>query len=492
MKNAILTALVVLLFGGMSAYARPVSAQTGDGSSDDAASDDAASDDSAGDDGASDDAAASDDDAGDDDDDGATDDDTASADPEPEVSQGTGTTDAGTTLNAPTGTTAPDPAAGTGTSDDSSTEPSADEEDGTSGEEVSEEELEAADPALLPWRNTYFTWNHQATFNSFLRDAQLSYNPYYQQSFTISPRWYLTNETQIRGSLSLSVEITDTDDNALNRDPQVSDPSLSLFHTVVWEDFIFQPNFRLTFPLSKASIAAQRYISLGAGIQVVRVIPEAANLTIAGIFRYQRWFAGSNVVRTGTPQPDQCGRATPQMTSADAAPDIPTAFCDQLGTASSSSDIILAGISATMTPVGPFSINLSAFMYTLYGFGLAPWVSDDGQIVTRETPLVIEDGSPSHWRNFTYISLSVAYQFTSWLNISLGIQNSGNVAPLYNSDGSIRNPLFTPDTQVFLSATLGLDTIYNELFGQERELTPQERQRRQQGLASGPTTGGAF
>ena len=373
-------------------------------------------------------------------------------------------------------------------------DPVATAEEPASEEAAEEAEAESSPPEPLPWRNSFFTWTNQANFNSFLRDAQLSYNPVYQQQFTLSPRWYLGPMTQLRASVSLNVEITDTDLNALNRDPQLLDPVLTLLHMVPWEGFILMPQVRLAFPVSKASQASERYFQAGAGLTVVRIIPELANLTLAGVFSYRRWFAGSNVIRTGDPQPDRCGGPTPAVVGgADAAPQVTTAFCDQVGGASAASDVILAGISATMTPVGSFSINLSAFLFTLHGFGLAPWVSDPGQVITREEPLVLEDGSPSHWRNFTFVSVSVAYQFTPWLNMSLGIQNSGLAAPAYNPDGSLRNPLFTPDTQVFLSATFGVDTIYNELFGEtEDDLTPEERQRRQQGLASGPSVGGAF
>lgn len=493
MKNAILSALTILLLGAVGLWAQPAAAQEDDAASDetpagDAAEDGAPADETPAEEAPAEEAAADESAEAGDETAETTEGDTAeapeetpteSADPEPEVAlpdpEPESTGDAGSGLAAP----------------DSTDEPA---EEAT--EEAAEEAAPApaAGPEPLPWRNTFFTWGNGVTFNSFLRDAQLSYNPTYQQSFSLSPRWYLGPMTQLRANVTLQVEITDTDGNALNRDPQLFDPTMTLLHMVPWEGFIFMPNVRLMFPVSKASQAAQRYLQVGAGLTVVRIIPEVANLTLAGVFRYSRWFSGSNVVRVGDPQPDRCGGPTPaQMSGADPAPNIPTAFCDQLGTASAGSDVILAGISATMTPIGQFSINLSAFLFTLHGFGLAPWVSEPGQVLTSEEPIVIEDGSPSHWRNFTFVSISVAYQFTPWLNMSLGIRNSGFAASAWNPDGSIRNPLFTPDTQVFLSATFGVDTIYNELFGEtEDDLTPEERQRRQQGLASGPSVGGAF
>jgi hypothetical protein len=357
--------------------------------------------------------------------------------------------------------------------------------EGEAGE--GEEEAPASEP--LPWRSTFFSWTHQATFNSFLRDAQLTYDPTYQQNFSLSPRWYVAPMTFFWANVSLSLELTDDDFNALNHDPQFGDTLVELRHMIPWEGFIFIAQARIGIPTSKASIASQRYLQTGLGATVVRIIPEI-NTTLAGIFAYRRWWAGSNMLQVGEPQPDRCPAAPPPtMTGGGSAPEINTTSCDQLGTPSAARDTILAGLSAT-TSIDNFSISLSAFIFTLYGYELAPAYID---VATSENPIQIDDGSPSHWRNFTYVSLAVAYQFTPWLNLSLGIQNAGNVAPAYNPDGSIRNPIFTPDTQVFLSATVGLDSVYDELFGEEEEgLTPEQLQRRRQGLASGPRTGGSF
>jgi len=359
-------------------------------------------------------------------------------------------------------------------------------EEAEPAEDAAEEEAEKP----LPWRNTFFNYTNQVTFNSFLRDAQLSYNPLWQMSFSVLPRWYVEGAGFFRANLGLSLEVTDTDGNALNREPLFNDITVDYFHILPWEGFVFMPQVRVTIPASRSSLAAQRYLATGLGVTVVRVIPEAGNLTLAGIFRYTRWWAGSNVVQVGEPQPDRCPVGLPQPTGGGlTAPELNTTTCDQLGTSSSASDIILAGLSATMTPIGPLSINLSAFMFTTQGYGLAPAYID---VATSAEPVRIDDGSPNHFRNFTYLSLSVAYQAVDWLNLSLGIQNAGAVAPLYNPDGNVRNPIFTPDTQVFLTATIGLDAVYGNLFGGHEELTPEELQRRQQGLAQGPSAGGTF
>jgi len=371
-------------------------------------------------------------------------------------------------------------------------------DDPSEAEEAGEAEAEEAaeessGPAPLPWRSSFFTWTNQATFNSFYRGGQLSYDPTYQQAFSLSPRWYVAPMTFFWANVSLNLEVTDTNGNALNRDPQIADPVVELRHMIPWEGFIIIGQARLGFPLSKTSLASQRYLQTGLGTTIVRVVPEI-NLTIAGLFAYRRWWAGSNVIQTGEGQPDDCG-GVQAPTAGGGAPEIGATFCDQLGTSSAARDIILAGVSLTMTPFGGFSINASAFVFNTYNYELADFVDDDGLVITNpeDEPLRIPDQSRTHWRNFTYFAVSVAYQFLPWLNVSLGVQNSGFLASAYNPDGSIRNPLVTPDTQVFLSATFGLDTLYTELFvGAEDNLTPEERQRRQQGLARGQSVGGSF
>ncbi|HBQ18473.1 MAG TPA: hypothetical protein DEF51_47555 [Myxococcales bacterium] len=375
---------------------------------------------------------------------------------------------------------------------DESAEEGAEEATEEAAEEAEEAE-EDSGPAPLPWRSSFFTWTNQATFNSFVRDGQLSYDPTYQQSFSLSPRWYVAPMTFFWANVSLNLEITDTNFNALNRDPQITDPVVEIRHMIPWEGFIFIAQGRLGLPVSKASQAAQRYLQTGLGTTIVRVVPEI-NLTIAGLFAYRRWWAGSNVTLVDTPQPDTCGGSL-HAPAGGGAPEAPTVFCGQLGDATAARDIILAGVSLTMTPFGGFSINASAFLFNTYNFELANAEIGSDQIETRPDgdPLVIPDQSRTHWRNFTYFAVSVAYQFLPWLNVSLGVQNSGFLASAYNPDGSIRNPLVTPDTQVFLGATIGLDTLYTDVFvGAEDNLTPEERQRRQQGLASGPSTGGSF
>ena len=352
------------------------------------------------------------------------------------------------------------------------------------------EEPAAAPPEPPPWRNTFFNFSNQVTTNTFWQGGQLSYNPTYQQAYSISPRWYPGTGGFIRGNMGFTLELTDANSGVRNREPLLNDLLLDYVHPfMLGEGFILMTMARVTVPLSRASLAAQRYLQAAGQLTLIKIIPEAGNLTLAVLGRYGHWFAGSNVVQTDTPQPCTTTNVPSANVGGTGVGDIDDT-CGQFGSATTGRHVILAGVSATMTPIGAFSINLSAFIFNSYGHDLA---AAEINVASSEEPLILQDGSPSHWRNFTYFALSVAYQFLPWLNMSLGIQNSGVVASAYQPNGDLYNPLFTPNTQVFLSATIGLDQLFLEITGGgEEDLTPEERQRRQQGLASGPSVGGSF
>ena len=368
----------------------------------------------------------------------------------------------------------------------SSEEAASSDEHETEEEELAEEESEPEE--LLPWRNTFLSATVGANFNTFVRDAQLSYNPTVNTFLSISPRWYFQPTTFLWSNFQIFYEFTDSDGVALNHDLQVSDPQFELRQLIPWEGFMFMLQGRIGLPLSKASQVLQRYVQLGLGTTITRPISEA-NLTLAGLFRYQRWLAGSNVPRGGGPLPIDCYSAVPRAAPGDLAPTDAFIGCDQLGGVTGTRDTILAGLAVTWVPLAGLSFFGQFVFFNTYGFELAPaYINVD----TSQDPIQIDDGSPTHWRNFTYFTVAVAYDILPWFNLALGFQNSANVAPAWNADGSVRS-IFNPDSQVYLSATFQIDAIYTDLFGtHHHELTPEERQRRRQGLASGPSNGGSF
>jgi hypothetical protein len=339
------------------------------------------------------------------------------------------------------------------------------------------EEAPAPRPASrlpLSFANSYFFWGNYVNAWTFAPGAGQTYNPTYQMSFSLNPRFYLTDTTFLWLNQDLFVELTDADDATYNREPMLGDTLLDIRQNLMVEGFVFQFQGRLGFPLSKLSQAARRVMQTGLGIVATRPIPEAANLTISTNVAYRRWWALSNVP-IASPSESQIGYCSPSagMTAGE-----PT--CTQASGATSLRDIIIAGLTLSVAPLPELTIMLQGMFIWGYGHELAP-----GEVDINGGTVVIEDQSRTHWRNFTYLMLAVAYDVQPWLNIQLGIANTGVLAPLYSPDGSVRGP-FNADTQVFLNTTITIDSLYQTIFPQEEgeELTPEERNRRRQGLAS--------
>lgn len=347
------------------------------------------------------------------------------------------------------------------------------EESAEEASEEAEEEAPAPSGPALTFANSFFTWTHGLTLNSLAPDAQLTHNPTYYQSLGLIPRFYLTNTTFLWANVGLSYELTDSDDTTYNHEPLLTDTLLDLRQNLSWEGFVFQGQVRLGFPTSKASIAGGRVMQTGVGLTVTRPFPELASFTVSINGGYRRWW--STRTTTGTMDPPEYtgpGGCTSETGQA--------GICTSAGALTNARDIVITGLTLTVMPLAGFTVTFQGIYLGTYGSEIAPIdvpINGGGHHV--------EDDSLTHWRHFTYFTLAVAYDLTPWMNLALGIQNSGFAAPLYNPDGSVRSP-FNPDTQIYLSLTLGLDGIYNEIFGADEEdsLTPEERQRRRQGLAS--------
>jgi len=336
--------------------------------------------------------------------------------------------------------------------------------------DVGPEEAPRPSGPALTFANSFFSWTNAVTAHTFAPGAQLTYDPTYVMNFSVTPRFYLTDTTFLWANQAMSLELTDSNGGTYNREPLLGDTLLDLRQIVAWEGFVFQGQARLGFPVSKASQAAGRIMQTGLGLTIARPIPEAAGFTIAATFNYRRWWATRNVAEATESYPGQCTQPSPGE-----AP-----VCTQASGLTTARDVLIGGLTMNVAPFAGFSVSFSGFMLGTYNHEVGATDIDVNGGQVR-----LEDDSPTHWRAFTYFSLAVAYDVTPWLNLQLGVQNSGVVAPLFDTSGNVRSP-FSPDTQVFLTTTIGLDSLVGEIVGggEDDGLSPEERQRRRQGLAS--------
>jgi hypothetical protein len=309
--------------------------------------------------------------------------------------------------------------------------------------------------------------------------AQLTYDPTYVMSFSLTPRFYLTDTTFLWLNQGLQIELTDSNSDTYNHEPILFDTTLDLRQNLAWEGFVFQGAARVVFPLSKGSQAARRILQTGLTVTATRPFPELASFTVSASFGYRRWWGLSNVaqIQDGA-RPDY--RTEDDLPLCEAVDDRRISpICTQAGASTAARDLIVTGLALSVMPFAGFTVQFSAFYLGMYADEIAT-----AEVEVNGGTVTLEDDSPTHWRHFTSFVLAVGYDILPYLNLSLGLQNSSFAAPVYNPDGSVRSP-FNADSQVYLTVTLGLDGIYNELAGgnDDEGLTPEERQRRRQGLA---------
>ena len=361
-------------------------------------------------------------------------------------------------------TDAPSP----GTDGDGEAEPegAAGEESEAGQAEEGQQAEETPAPAPRPYRGSIAYWQHGITANTLAPGAQLTYDPTYYQYLLLQPRWYLDAQNFLVLTQGAWLELTDSNATTTQHEPQLSDTTLEWRHTEAWEGFVFIPAVRLTAPLSLASQGAHRVLNTGLGLTVVRVFPELASLTIAAAFGYRHWFAASNVTASASAYHCVLGSALSDS-------------CSQANGSTTERDRLIAGLSVTVSPISGMTVTTQYFWSGVYGHELAP-----GTTGAIGGPTTLPDGSPTHWRNLQYWALAVGYDVLTWLNLQLGYQSASSFTAWLNPNGSVRNPFYSPDSELYLAATLAFDVLVEELEGQTGEgPSPELRQRRRQGLA---------
>jgi hypothetical protein len=417
------------------------------------------------------------------------------APPEEAVDETTTTT---TTTDGSTTTT--DAAAlGDGTSTTTTTTTTDPSETTASGEETTEAEADAAQAAREPlaWRNSYFNYSINASFCSFSRDCQLSYNPTVYSFFSLLPRWYLDPATFFSLNQSAYIEHTGDDSATYQSEFQLYDTRIGFNHreAVANGQFLFLPSVTLWLPLSKASQAAQRYFGLTAGLSSTWD-PGVAGFNMSLALSYRRWFAGSNVALTHSPFPATTGSGAPSDGSLIASGPISApvlcnsaeSCANQASGSTSEADRITAGLTVNVAPVENLTLTLQIFFIWGNGFGLR-----DESIATATGNYMVGDGA-NHWRTYSSYSFYIQYDFAPWLQASLGISNSTQLSPFFSADGSVRSPVNLYDLQGSFGITVTLDSLYESFAaaGEDDGLTPEQRQRRRQGLAHRTSTGGSL
>jgi hypothetical protein len=118
-------------------------------------------------------------------------------------------------------------------------------------------------------------------------------------------------------------------------------------------------------------------------------------------------------------------------------------------------------VSGSISPIENVQIATSFTWWYTNGRGATPGCVP-GVLTDADGCHEVEDESDTHLRLSTWFTLGASYQWLEWLNTELTYSHlTSEFAP----SGARRNPFWSVDSTVALTATFTLDKIYQEFSG---------------------------
>lgn len=288
-----------------------------------------------------------------------------------------------------------------------------------------------------------------ASFGTFNKGLVLDYNPTVVSFLSLSPRFALNKDFQLRARIGVTYEWTDADFTSTRHVANLTDTTLQLFYRSIPSFFGVKAQVaaQVVLPTSNASNARTMYLSPGLLTQLFRGWEVAGGSVMAlGIMSYQRPIYGYTTPGVDTPLPysQNCGLRVGQLDA--------TSCVNQLSGVANARDIfswtaILIGAWGDWAP----GLALQMSHQFPYSFDAVPGTSD----------AVVD---PNGVRVSTSFSAWIDYTAQPWLTLELGYSYSQNVL---SENAQFRNPIYSKygDPSVYLGVNVGLDQLYDVISG---------------------------
>jgi hypothetical protein len=332
------------------------------------------------------------------------------------------------------------------------------------GEAAETEEEQEEEESSLPWRNSTFLWDHAISTATLDPSAGRSYNPFYAWTFSLRPRWYFTDNFYLGLRQDLAYELTDADSGAANHRPELADTRLDVgYSKFIDQDwFTLGGTIRMTFPTSIASQAYEKVLGIGPTLAAAASFPEVANGIEFGLgSTYAYTFATANSARREESEYGQNLAGGGQTDPGDSSASF-VGRLEHAGTVVLSVDfspIERLGLSSSFTWWWQSGLDLDSDPITV------PCDSCPGGVRTLDT-------EATNMRLSTWFTLGVNYDVVDWLNLEAyysHLTSEFSEADAETGERSRRNPFWSIDSQVGVTATLSLDGLYTEIASDAEE-----------------------
>jgi hypothetical protein len=320
--------------------------------------------------------------------------------------------------------------------------------------------LEEQEQTSLPWRNSLFLYDNAFTTATF-GNPGITYNAAWVMALSLRPRWYLSSDVSLRARQDLELEVTDSDSTARARQPLLADTRFEIVHSNIaeLEGVRLGAGFRVTLPTSLASQAYDKILGLGPTLSISRLfdsVLQGLELALASTYAYTIALSDTATIAAGD-SPGYPYRGAGGLLELGDIPSTGSARTEHAGT---------IGLSATLAIIENLSASTSFTWWWTHGAGFQDATVDPVDVTTADgRPFVLADEG-TKMRLSTWITAGVAYDITDWLNAELYYSH---LTGEFNPVASRRNPLWSFDSQVGLTATVTLDRLYTDFASDDED-----------------------
>ena len=257
------------------------------------------------------------------------------------------------------------------------------------------------------------TWEVPVSFaqsfnlRGFRRDSQLTYDPTYTWTLSVSPRWNVRERISLGARQDATLELTESDFTTRQRQVWMDDTRFDVRYTFEERpgDVTLTLLGLMRLPTSLVSQGARRSVNLGAGLLAIRPVDVLSGLVFYGLVSYRAWLSSSDVVRVrgGDYACDLSGVGS-------------TSACEQAGGVTTTIGTLSVVGQALLIPRPRWTVTLGLALDVSHAHRL----SDACVIVdSSPEPVCFGDSARNHIRTLTEFSASVGYDFRDYLTLTL-------------------------------------------------------------------------
>lgn len=319
---------------------------------------------------------------------------------------------------------------------------------------MAERMAQAVPTAGVPWTFP-ITSNNTMSFRTFRRNAQQTYDPFFQHSITVAPRWNFSSALSVGLIQTGNFEATSNDSTWLSdvfnqtfkREWTWSDTRLDALYNLPWKPLGITLAIQGTMflPTSRGSRAAGRILGLGGFAMAIKSFPVLNGLILIGGLRY----TGNIQQNASTPAPSENFICTD--------PSGNSMVCHS--GVQSFRHTTTATIFANLLPMDRFALTLS-YSGVFARRVPVPEATLDEVITPGGGPLVLAGGTETNRVIFQTLSIAIGFDITSYITTSLSYFAFGG---WFGPSGNAENPLRNRNSAVTLSLQFRPDFLATEL-----------------------------